>query len=195
MNAVWGYRESIKAAFHAQEGIAPSFLAFVTQAVVQAARKFPYVNAVWTDEGVVLKREINVGLPIDLGEQGLIVPVIHRADELSFIGLNRAINDLATRAKAGKLRVDDLQGATLTMNNTGSFGSMLAMPILNQPNVVNVTMEQITKRVVVVDDMIAIRPMMNMCCTLDHRVLDGAVAGRFLQAVKQTLESFTGAGI
>jgi 2-oxoisovalerate dehydrogenase E2 component (dihydrolipoyl transacylase) len=190
MQRVWNYRERIKAAFQAREGIAPSFLAFVTQALIAAAKQHPYVNATWTDEGILLKREISVGLPIDLGDQGLIVPVVHNADSLSFVGLNRAINDLAARARAGKLRLDDIQGSTITMNNTGSFGSVLCMPILNQPNVANVTMEQITKRVVVVDDMIAIRPIMNMCITLDHRVLDGAAAGRFMQTVKHSLENF-----
>jgi pyruvate/2-oxoglutarate dehydrogenase complex dihydrolipoamide acyltransferase (E2) component len=190
MHRVWAYRERIKGAFQAREGIAPSFLAFVTQALIAAAKQHPYVNATWTDEGILLKREINVGLPIDLGDQGLIVPVVHNADSLSFVGLNRAIADLAARARAGKLKLDDIQGSTITMNNTGSFGSVLCMPILNQPNVANVTMEQITKRVVVVDDMIAIRPIMNMCITLDHRVLDGAAAGRFMQTVKQSLENF-----
>ncbi len=190
MHRVWNYRERIKAAYQAREGIAPSFLAFVTQALIAAAKQHPYVNATWTDEGILLKREISVGLPIDLGEQGLIVPVVHNADSLSFVGLNRAIADLAARARAGKLKLDDIQGSTITMNNTGSFGSVLCMPILNQPNVANVTMEQITKRVVVVDDMIAIRPIMNMCITLDHRVLDGAAAGRFMQTIKHSLENF-----
>ena len=190
MHRVWNYRERIKGAFQAREGIAPSFLAFVTQALIAAAKQHPYVNATWTDEGILLKREISVGLPIDLGDQGLIVPVVHNADSLSFVGLNRAIADLAARARAGKLKLDDIQGSTITMNNTGSFGSVLCMPILNQPNVANVTMEQITKRVVVVDDMIAIRPIMNMCISLDHRVLDGAAAGRFMQTIKQSLENF-----
>jgi pyruvate/2-oxoglutarate dehydrogenase complex dihydrolipoamide acyltransferase (E2) component len=190
MSRVVAYRERIKAAYQAREGMAPSYLAFVTQALIAAARQFPYANATWTDEGILLKREINVALPIDLGEQGLIVPVLHNADGLSFVGLNRAIADLAARARAGKLRLEEIQGSTITMNNTGVFGSVLAMPILNQPNVANVTMEVIEKRVVVVDDMIAIRPMMYMACSLDHRVLDGAVAGRFLQAIKHSLENF-----
>ena len=104
MHRVWNYRDRIKEAFQAREGIAPSFLAFVTQALIAAAKQHPYVNATWTDEGILLKREINVGLPIDLGDQGLIVPVIHNADSLSFVGLNRTIADLAARARAGKLR-------------------------------------------------------------------------------------------
>jgi 2-oxoisovalerate dehydrogenase E2 component (dihydrolipoyl transacylase) len=144
---------------------------------------------------VILKRDINVGIPIDLGDQGLIVPVIHNADTLSFVGLTRTIQDLATRARAGKLRVDDLQGSTVTMNNSGTFGSVMSMPILNQPNVINLTMEAIIKRPVVIDDAIAIRPMMNMCASFDHRVLDGAQVGRFLQTMKRLLEGFTDAGL
>jgi len=195
MNNIVKYRARIKEQFEAQEGRAPGMLAFGILALVQALRKHPAINSVWTDNGTLLKREINVGIPIDLGDQGLIVPVIHNADTQSFIGLSRSIYDLATRARSGKLRVDDLTGSTVTLNNAGTFGSMMSMPILNQPNVINLTMEAIVKKPVVIDDAIAIRPIMNMCCTFDHRVLDGAQVGRFLQTMKQLLDGFTDAGL
>ncbi|HMA33038.1 MAG TPA: dihydrolipoamide acetyltransferase family protein [Chloroflexia bacterium] len=196
MHNVMQYRARIKDPFRQREGRDPSVLAFGIMALAQALRQHPAINSVWSDQGTVLKREINVGIPIDLGDQGLIVPVVHGADAQSFIGLTRSVSDLATRARAGKLRVDDLQGSTVTLNNAGTFGSMMSMPILNQPNVVNITMEAIVKRPVVLDgDAIAIRPMMNMCCSFDHRVLDGAQVGRFLQTMKRLLEGFTDAGL
>ncbi|HUS16980.1 MAG TPA: dihydrolipoamide acetyltransferase family protein [Chloroflexia bacterium] len=195
MNSVVKYRTRIKEQFRAREGRDPSMLAFGIMALVQALRQHPNINSVWSDQGIVLKREINIAMPIDLGDQGLIVPVIHNADAQSFIGLSRSVNDLATRARSGKLRIDDLQGGTVTLNNAGTFGSMMSFPILNQPNVINLTMEAIVKRPVVIDDAIAIRPMMNMCCSFDHRVLDGAQVGRFLQTMKRLLEGFTDAGL
>lgn len=196
MHNVMKTRSRIKDAFRAREGRDPSVLAFGIMALVQALRQHPNVNSQWTEQGILLKRDINVGIPIDLGDQGLIVPVVQQADTQTLVGLTRTIGDLATRARAGKLRIDDLQGGTVTLNNAGTFGSMMSFPILNQPNVVNITMEAIVKRPVVVgDDSIAIRPMMNMCCSFDHRVLDGAQVGRFLQTMKQLLEGFTGEGL
>jgi len=123
------------------------------------------------------------------------VPVVQHADSQSFVGLTRTVGDLAARARSGKLRIDDIQGSTVTLNNAGTFGSMMSFPILNQPNVVNITMEAITKRPVVIDDAIAIRPIMNMCCSFDHRVLDGAQVGRFLQTMKRLLEGLQDAGL
>lgn len=194
MNNIVKYRNRIKEQYQQREGLAPSMIALVIPSLVQALRQHPYVNSVWTDQGIVLKRDINVGIPIDLGGQGLIVPVIHQADTLSFVGLTRTVNDLANRARSNKLRIDDLQGSTVTLNNSGTFGSVMSFPILNQPNVINITMEAIIKRPVVIDDAIAIRPMMNMCASFDHRVLDGATVGRFLQTMKKLLEGFTGEG-
>jgi 2-oxoisovalerate dehydrogenase E2 component (dihydrolipoyl transacylase) len=194
MNNIVKYRNRIKEQYQQREGLAPSMIALVIPSLVQALRQHPYVNSVWTDQGVLLKRDINVGIPIDLGEQGLIVPVIHQADTLSFVGLTRAVNDLANRARSNKLRIDEIQGSTVTLNNSGTFGSVMSFPILNQPNVINITMEAIIKRPVVIDDAIAIRPMMNMCASFDHRVLDGAGVGRFLQTMKKLLEGFTGEG-
>ncbi|MDQ2809750.1 MAG: 2-oxo acid dehydrogenase subunit E2, partial [Chloroflexota bacterium] len=195
MNNVMKYRARIKDQFRAREGRDPSVLAFGIMALVQAVRQHPTINATWSEAGIVLKREINVGIPIDLGDQGLIVPVVQHADSQSFIGLTRTVGDLAARARSGKLRIDDIQGSTVTLNNAGTFGSMMSFPILNQPNVVNITMEAITKRPVVIDDAIAIRPIMNMCCSFDHRVLDGAQVGRFLQTMKRLLEGLQDAGL
>ncbi len=195
MNNVMKYRAHIKEQFRAREGRDPSVLAFGIMALVQAVRQHPTINAAWSEQGIVLKRDINVGIPIDLGDQGLIVPVVAHADSQSFVGLTRTVGDLAARARSGKLRIDDIQGSTVTLNNAGTFGSMMSFPILNQPNVVNITMEAIVKRPVVIDDAIAIRPMMNMCCSFDHRVLDGAQVGRFLQTMKHLLEGMQDAGL
>ena len=129
-------------------------------------------------------------------QQGLIVPVIKGADERNVVGLARAVHDLATRARAGKLTPDDVQGGTFTVNNPGTFGSILSQPIINQPQAAILTMEAIVKRPVVIGDgetdMIAIRQMMNMCLSFDHRILDGLTAGQFLAAIKRRLENFTG---
>jgi 2-oxoisovalerate dehydrogenase E2 component (dihydrolipoyl transacylase) len=183
------YRAQVKAEFKTQEGLDLTYLPFVIKAVVEALRKFPNINASFAAEGngVILKREINIGVAIDVPD-GLVVPVIQKADEKNMIGLVRSLNDLITRARNKKLTLADLQGGTFTVNNPGAFGSVLSYPIINQPQAGIITMEAIVKRPVVIEDMIAIRSMMNMCLSFDHRVIDGAYAGRFLQAVKTALQ-------
>ncbi len=183
------WREQARAEFRAREGFDLTYVPFVAKAVVESLREHPILNSTWRDGQIVLKKRIHLGIAVAL-EDGLIVPVIHDADEKSIAGLARAVHDLATRARAGKLTPQDVQGGTFTLNNTGAVGSILSMPIIHQPQAAILTMEAITRRVVVTaDDAIAIRPILNMCLSFDHRICDGLQAGRFLQAVRQKLQA------
>ena len=185
-------REGAKREYQAREGISLSYVPFVIKAAVDALRRFPAFNAHWTDDGVLAKRRVNMGVAVAVDE-GLIVPVVRDVDQLSISGLNRAIADVAARARAGKFKVDDFGGGTFTIDNTGWFGSNLTMPIINVPEVAILTMEAITKRPVVQEtpdgDVIAIRPVMNMVLAIDHRANDGAQAAALLRAIKTWLES------
>jgi pyruvate/2-oxoglutarate dehydrogenase complex dihydrolipoamide acyltransferase (E2) component len=192
MTAVARRRQAVRREYEAREGQSLSYVAFVTKACVEALRRHPDLNAHWTDEGHWLRRAVNVGIAVAV-DDGLIVPVIRNADGLSLHGLNLAINDLAERARAGRLRMDDIQGGTFTVDNTGWTGSILTLPIINVPEVAIVTMERIVRRPVVIDgpggEAIAVRSMMNMCIGFDHRATDGAQAGRFLSDVRAWLEA------
>jgi len=192
MSAVIARREAAKAEYQAREGMNLSFVAFVTKAAVEALRAHPDLNAHYTEEGHWRRKAINVGVAVAV-DDGLVVPVIRDADSLSVHGLNRAINETATRARANKLRLDDVSGGTFTVDNTGWTGSVVTQPIINVPEVAILTMEAIVRRPVVVDagsgEAIAIRPMMNMVLGFDHRATDGAQAGRFIADVKRWLES------
>jgi 2-oxoisovalerate dehydrogenase E2 component (dihydrolipoyl transacylase) len=185
-------RESAKRDYQAREGISLSYVPFVIKAAVDALRRFPTFNAHWTDAGLVAKRHIHMGVAVAV-EDGLLVPVVRDVDQLSISGLNRAIADVAARARAGKLRLEDYGGSTFTVDNTGWFGSNLTMPIINVPEVAILTMEAITKRPVVREtpegDVIAIRPIMNMVLAIDHRANDGAGAADFLRAIKAAIEA------
>jgi 2-oxoisovalerate dehydrogenase E2 component (dihydrolipoyl transacylase) len=185
-------RESVKREYEAREGIGLSYVPFVMKAVVEALRKQPTFNAVWTDEGLMARRRVNLGVAVAV-DDGLIVPVIRDVDQLSLNGINRAIAEVAVRARANRFRSDDFGGGTFTVDNTGWFGSNLTMPIINVPEVAILTMEAITKRPVVREtpqgDVIAIRSVMNMVIGIDHRANDGAQAGFFLRDVKAWLES------
>jgi len=186
------FRETNKAGYQAKEGISLSFVPFVVKASAEALKRNPTFNATWSDEGLVAKRRVNIGVAVAVDE-GLIVPVIRDADTLSIHGLNLAITDVANRARANKLRLDDFGGGTFTVDNTGYLGTNLVMPILNVPEVGIVTMEAITKRPVVVStedgDHIAIRPVMNMVLGIDHRANDGAGGAALLRDIKAWLES------
>jgi 2-oxoisovalerate dehydrogenase E2 component (dihydrolipoyl transacylase) len=186
------FREKAKRDYQAKEGIGLSFVPFVVKASAEALKRNPTFNAHWTDDGVLAKRRINIGVAVAVDE-GLIVPVVRDADQLSIHGLNLAIADVASRAKIGKFRVDDFGGGTFTVDNTGYLGTNLVMPILNVPEVGIVTMEAITKRPVVVStsdgDVIAIRPIMNMVLGVDHRANDGAGGAALLRDIKAWLES------
>ena len=186
------FREKAKKAYQSKEGISLSYVPFVVKASAEALKRNPTFNAHWTDDGLLAKRRINIGVAVAVDE-GLIVPVIRDADTLSIHGLNLAITDVANRARANKLRVDDFGGGTFTVDNTGYLGTNLVMPILNVPEVGIVTMEAITKRPVVLStpdgDVIAIRPVMNMVLAVDHRANDGAGGAALLRDIKAWLEA------
>ncbi len=182
------YRNQVKDEFKRKEGINLTFLPFFIKAVVEALKEFPMLNSTWAGDKIIVKKEINISIAVAT-EDALFVPVIKDADQKSIYGIAKSIEDLASRTRAGKLTVADMSGGTFTVNNTGSFGSVLSTPIINAPQAAILSVESIVKRPVVVDDMIAIRSMVNLCLSLDHRVLDGLICGRFLQSVKQKLEN------
>jgi len=191
------HRAAQKERFRQREGFALSYVPFVIEATVAALQAHPSLNASFVEAGIALHRQINVGVAVALeGGRGLVVPTIKGADGLSRVGLARAVNDLAERARANRLTADDLAGGTFTVNNTGSYGSILSQPIINQPQAAILTMEAIVKRPVVIsdpqggDDLIAVRSLMNMCLSFDHRILDGRTAGQFLATIKGQLEGF-----
>ena len=194
MTNVVRWREANNEAYRAREGSSLSYVAAVVKAVTETLREHPTVNSQFADDKVILKHELNIGIAVAV-DNGLIVPVIRNADQLSINGVNQRIRDLSSRANANKLRLDDLQGGTFTVNNTGWFGSVSSMPIINAPEVAILSMEAIVKRprVIEVDgaDVIAIRHMMNMTCSFDHRVLDGAQVGSFLADVRKRLEGWS----
>ena len=181
-------RSSLRDRFQAQEGVPLTYLPFVIQAVVEGLRRYPTLNASWGGDHIILKRRINLGLAV-AAASGLVVPVIPDADRLSLAGLARAVHDLSERARANRLTLEDVQGGTFTLNNTGALGSYVSGPIINHPQAGIITTEAIGKRPVVVNDAIAIRSMMNLCLSFDHRINDGAEASGFLAVVKQRLES------
>jgi 2-oxoisovalerate dehydrogenase E2 component (dihydrolipoyl transacylase) len=183
------WRQQIKADFRQHEGADLTFLAFTVNAVVGALKEHPILNSSWSDEGIVLKREINMGVAV-AADEGLIVPVIHGADGLSIAALAKKLSDLAERARARKLTIQDVQGGTFTIDNTGAFGSVMSVPIINFPQAAIMTLEAVVARPVVVDDAIAIRHMVNLCLSFDHRILDGAQAGAFMASVKARMEAF-----
>ena len=184
------YREAEKDSFKARHGASLTYLPFVAQILCEALKQFPWLNSSWTEDGVILKRYINLGIAVAIPD-GLIVPVVRDADRLGFTDLVNAINDLVDRARAKQLKPDDVQGGTFTLNNTGATGSIASQPIINQPQAAILTTESIVKRPVVVDDAIAMRHMMNMCLSFDHRIIDGMMAGEFLGWMKKRLEEWT----
>jgi len=188
MTAVVTSRAAQQEAFRRQEGVDLTYLPFAIQAVAHALRQHPRLNSVWDEDRIIHRRAINIGVAVAL-DDGLIVPVIRDADRLSLAGLAHAIADLTTRARAGQLTPDDVAGGTFTVNNPGTFGSVVSTPILVQPQAAILSTEAIIKRPVVVNDMIAIRSMMNLSLSIDHRLLDGLAAARFLRQVKDSLEA------
>jgi 2-oxoisovalerate dehydrogenase E2 component (dihydrolipoyl transacylase) len=183
-------REQMGAEFKRREGVSLSYVPFFIKAVVESLKEYPIVGSQWAGDQIIIKKEINISIAVAT-ETSLAVPVIKNADRLSIAGLNHAVADLAARARAGKLSLDDISGGTFTVNNTGFFGSFMSAPIINYPQAAIVSFEAITKTPVVLEnDAIAIRSLMNMCMSLDHRILDGLVCGRFLQAVKARLQGY-----
>jgi 2-oxoisovalerate dehydrogenase E2 component (dihydrolipoyl transacylase) len=193
MTEVVKWREANNMAFKAREGASLSYVAIVVKAVTETLRKHPNLNSQFADDKIIVKQAMNIGIAVAV-DNGLIVPVIANADQLSISGVNARIRDISSRAHAGKLKLDELQGGTFTVNNTGWFGSVSSMPIINAPEVAILSMEAIVKRARVMEvdgsDVIAIRHMMNMTCSFDHRVLDGAQVGFFLADVRKFLEEW-----
>ncbi|WP_201755188.1 dihydrolipoamide acetyltransferase family protein [Paenibacillus glycinis] len=183
-------RNKLKEDFMKREGVNLTYMAFWVKAVVNAIKDFPIMNSVWAVDKIIVKRDIHIGLAVGT-EDAVKVPVIKNADQKNIAGLAREIEDLARKTREGKLTLADMEGGTFTVNNTGSFGSILSYPIINYPQAAIVTFESIVKRPVVINDMIAVRSMANLCLSLDHRILDGVICGRFLQRVKENLEGFT----
>ena len=189
MTNVMAVRERTKDDFERREGARLTPLAFALKAVSESLRANPIVNSTWADDAIVLKGRINIGVAIAT-ERGLLVPVIQDADRLSVAELAKAVDDLASKARENKLNIEDVQGGTFTVNNTGALGSVMGKGIINHPQAAILNTESIVKRPVIIGDAIAIRSMMNICLTFDHRIMDGREAGGFLADVKRRLESF-----
>ncbi len=181
-------RNQARRDFQEREGIDLTYLPFAIKAVVESLKEHPTLNASWGGDHIALKKRINIGIAA-AAPAGLVVPVIHDADRLSIAGLAAAARDLTNRARQNKLRIDDVQGGTFTLNNTGALGSTVSHPIINYPQAAILTTEAIQKRPVIKDDAIAIRSMMNVCLSFDHRINDGAECGAFLASVKSRLEA------
>ena len=195
MTNVMAARERAKDDFERREGARLTPLSFALKAVAESLRANPIVNSMWADDAIILKGHINLGVAIAT-ERGLLVPVIPDADLLSVAELAKSIDKLASKARANRLDIADVQGGTFTVNNTGTLGSVTGKGIINHPQAAILNTESIVKRPVIIDDAIAIRSMMNICLTFDHRIMDGREAGGFLADVKRLLEDIdTAAGV
>lgn len=181
-----------KKAEYERSGVNLTFTAFIAKAAVDALRQHPIVNASIDGDNIVYKKDINLGIAVAL-DWGLIVPVVRNADEKNMLGISRAINDLSSRARSKQLKPEEVQGGTFTITNPGIFGAVYGLPLINQPQAAILGVGSIDKRAVVVDDAIAIRPTCHLTLGYDHRIIDGADAGRFLSYLKERLENFDAA--
>ena len=181
-------RRAVRDDFQLREGINITYLPFIMKAVAESLKENPLLNSSWDDDAIIYKRRINIGIAA-AGRDGLVVPVVHDADTLSVAGLARKIADLTDRARRGALTLDDVQGGTFTLNNTGALGSVLSQPLVNFPQAAILTTEAIVRRPVIIGDGIAIRSMMNLCMSFDHRIMDGAEASAFINSVKARIET------
>src|SRR4029077_2772004 len=188
MSGVVANRNANKAAFQKQEGFSLTYLPYVMAATISALREHPEVNSTFNETELIIHRDINLGVSVGL-EDTLIVPVVRRADGLSIAGIARAVNDLATRARNKQLKADDLAGGTFTVNNSGTFGTLFSYSVINPGQAGILTMEAIVERPVAIKGMIGIKPMMYLCFSFDHRVLDGLQAARFLTSARKWLEA------
>ena len=184
------HRAANKTVFE-KDGVNLTFTAYFMTAIVAGLKAYPLVNSSWSDEGVLIHKNINIGMATSLAEEGLIVPVIKGADNLSLLAMARSVNDLANRARNKKLQPDEVKGGTFTLTNHGISGSLFAFPVINQPQCGILGIGAMQKRVIVIDDAIAIRPMVYLSFVFDHRILDGASADWFLTKVKETLENWS----
>ncbi|WP_448513540.1 dihydrolipoamide acetyltransferase family protein [Staphylococcus aureus] len=183
-------RNHYKNSFKNKEGYNLTFFAFFVKAVADALKAYPLLNSSWQGNEIVLHKDINISIAV-ADENKLYVPVIKHADEKSIKGIAREINTLATKARNKQLTAEDMQGGTFTVNNTGTFGSVSSMGIINHPQAAILQVESIVKKPVVINDMIAIRNMVNLCISIDHRILDGLQTGKFMNHIKQRIEQYT----
>jgi 2-oxoisovalerate dehydrogenase E2 component (dihydrolipoyl transacylase) len=188
MSGVVANRTANKAAFQKQEGFSLTYLPYVMAATLSALREHPEVNSTFNETELIVHRNINLGVSVGL-EDTLLVPVVRKADGLSIAGLARALNDIATRARNKQLKADDLTGGTFTVNNSGTFGTLFSYSVINPGQAGILTMEAIVDRPMAVNGMIGIKPMMYLCFSFDHRVLDGLQAARFLTSCRKWLEA------
>lgn len=184
------YRNAVKGEFKQKEGYSLTFLPFFIKAAVEALKEHPQMNSMWAGDKIIQKKAINISVAVAT-DDALFVPVIKDADEKSIKGLAKNVNELATKVRSNKLSSADMEGGTFTVNNTGSFGSVMSTPIINRPQAAILSVESIVQRPVVKDGMIAVRDMVNLCLSLDHRVLDGLICGKFLASVKEKLENIS----
>ncbi len=182
-------RAAERGAFRERTGADLTYLPFAAHAVSQALKEHPYLNASWAEEQILLKKHVNLGVAVAT-ERGLLVPVVKDADRLSVGGLALSMAELGEKARENKLQLDDVQGGTFTLDNTGAFGSVVSMPIVNLGQAAIISLEAITRRPAVINDDIAVRDVVNLCLSFDHRILDGHQAGAFLADVKSRLEAF-----
>ncbi|MBX8992438.1 2-oxo acid dehydrogenase subunit E2 [Staphylococcus pettenkoferi] len=183
-------RNHYKADFKKKEGYNLTYFAFFIKAVAESLKEYPLLNSSWQGDEIVVHKDINISIAV-ADENKLYVPVIKHADEKSIKGIAREVNELATKARQQKLTAEDMRGGTFTVNSTGTFGSVSSMGIINHPQAAILQVESIVKKPVVIDDMIAIRHMVNLCISIDHRILDGLLTGRFMQAVKKRVEQYS----
>src|SRR5690625_518399 len=182
------YRNKVKDEFKQREGFNLTYFTFFIKAVAQALKEYPLMNCTWSDGKLIQRKDINVSIAV-AKENELFVPVIKHADEKSIKGIAKDISYLAQKARTGKLNPEDMQGGTFTVNNTGYFGSIHSMGVINYPQIAILQVESIVKRPVIINDMFAARDMINLSLSLDHRILDGLICGRFLARVKEILEN------
>ncbi len=188
------WREKVKKDFEKREGTKITFTPLFIEAIVKCIKKFPLINSSLDGNNIIIKKDINIGMATALPSGNLIVPVIKNADQLNLVGLSKQVNGLADNARNGKLKADDTQGGTFTFTNVGTFGSLMGTPIINQPQVAILAVGAIKKRPVVIEtaqgDSIAIRHMMYLSMSYDHRIVDGSLGATFLTAVAKELENF-----
>jgi 2-oxoglutarate dehydrogenase E2 component (dihydrolipoamide succinyltransferase) len=189
MSRIVQARDSLKREFEKEEGVKLTYTPFFIRAVTAALKSFPALNASIEGDKILYRKDYNIGVAVAL-EGGLIVPVIHHADEKSFLGLARAVSDLAERARTKRLKPEEVQGGTFTLTNPGPYGALFGTPIINQPQVAILGVGGIHKRPVVVNDAIAVRSMVYLALSFDHRLVDGALADQFMADVKRRLESW-----
>ncbi|MDY0408385.1 dihydrolipoamide acetyltransferase family protein [Virgibacillus soli] len=181
-------RNDVKDSFKQQEGFSLTYFAFFVKAVAQALKEYPQINSMWAGDKIIQKKDINLSIAV-AKDQELFVPVIKHADDKSIKGIAKEIYELAQKARTGKLTANDMQGGTFTVNNTGSFGSVQSMGVINYPQAAILQVESIVKKPVIINGMFAARDMVNLCLSLDHRILDGLICGQFLARIKEILEN------